>query len=129
MQMSRLLNLTGLSEEQLQAVNEISDILGISISNDSIPIKCCKKDHLEYGFDGQNGHIFYVSDHQFTRGLVYKLSLIWEEFCIGVLFQKSMIAMIYYLPIVKRPMSWLIQCLALCQKTLPEKVTLWLSGW
>lgn len=69
MQMSRLLNLIGLSGEQLQAVNEISDILGISISNDGIPVKCCKKDRLEYGFDGQSGHIFYVSDHQFTRGL------------------------------------------------------------
>lgn len=64
-----LLNPTGLSEDQKQAVNEISGILGISLSEDGIPVDIIKKECLEYGFDGEKGYIYYRHDHQFIRGI------------------------------------------------------------
>lgn len=67
--MNKQIHLIGLSHKQMQAVNEISGILGISISRGGIPVTCSKKDFLEYYYDGKKGHIYYRHDHQFIRGI------------------------------------------------------------
>lgn len=67
--MDKQIHFIGLSQEQMRAAGEISGILGISLSKDGIPVTCSKKDILEYGFDGDRGHIYYGSDHQLVRGI------------------------------------------------------------
>jgi len=68
--MSIIINVTGLSEAQLSAVLQVSDILGIQLDERGLPVHFRRtSEGIRIGFDGQLGMIEYGETHHCIRAL------------------------------------------------------------
>ncbi|MDF2988942.1 MAG: hypothetical protein K0R50_4452 [Eubacterium sp.] len=67
--MSINLYLIGLTPAQEKAVQEVTEFLDISLSQEGLPVYCRKAAAQQYSFTGDKGIVEYKEPHQFLRGL------------------------------------------------------------